>query len=383
MKPSPINGDPERVETVRRLQSEKLSRYFLVGLLIVTVIIFFNMVKMFTSPLLLAGVFSTLFYPLYQKLYRVVRHPGFSAFVCCVIVLICLLVPLYFVGNVVAYQTRSFFQTAQQRVGPVLEQQRNGDPLAQVRNWIIRSLNLDRTDWDRLVRNAASSAGGLIASVIKRTSGGAFYFIANIFITLFIMFYFFRDGQKLINRIRFLIPLRDVYLDAMMTRFVSVSRATIKGTVLIGLAQSTLGAITLWIFGVSSPLLWWVVMSICAMIPVIGAWVVMYPAGIIQILLGQVWQGVAILLITAFVISLIDNIFRPRLVGQSTGMHDLVVFFAALGGLRTFGPVGVIVGPVIAAFFVTVLDIYSAEFRHQLQRTAPEPDTENNALKTL
>jgi predicted PurR-regulated permease PerM len=186
------------------------------------------------------------------------------------------------------------------------------------------------------------------------------------------MFYFFRDGTILINRIKYLVPLPEEYEDALIARFVNVSRATIKGTLVIGLIQSTIGAITLWIFGVNTPALWWVVMIILSLIPIVGAWAVMHPAALIQVLLGNVWQGVGIFLVTVLIISTIDNVLRPRLVGQFSGIHDLIVFISAFGGITMFGPLGVLIGPIIAAFFVTTLEIYSMEFRtHLVDRHQP------------
>lgn len=107
-------------------------------------------------------------------------------------------------------------------------------------------------------------------------------------------------------------------------------------------------------------------MMVLSIIPLLGAWLVMHTAALIQILTGHVGKGIAIFLITVFIISTIDNYLRPRLVGHFTGMHDLIIFFSAIGGLATFGPTGFIVGPVIAAFFVTIIDIYSIEFKTQL-----------------
>jgi predicted PurR-regulated permease PerM len=196
--------------------------------------------------------------------------------------------------------------------------------------------------------------------------------------TLFIMFYFFMDGPALLQRIKYLSPLHEEYENAIVSRFISISRATIKGTLLIGLLQGGLGALTLWICGVDSPVLWGVVMVILSIIPMVGAWMVMHPAAIIQVMTGHIWQGIAIFLITILVISNVDNILRPRLVGQDAGMHDLMIFFSTLGGISLFGAMGFIVGPVVAAFFLTILDIYSTEFKFHLdlaQSGTPSDET--------
>jgi predicted PurR-regulated permease PerM len=185
------------------------------------------------------------------------------------------------------------------------------------------------------------------------------------------MFYFFRDGKDLLKRVRRLIPLDREYKNAIAARFSSVARATVKGTLLIALAQGTLSGITLWIFGVGSPFLWGVVATLLSVIPLVGAWLVLYPAAFIQILTGHLWQGIGILIVTILVIVNVDNLMRPRLVGQETGMHDLMVFFSTLGGISMFGPTGFIIGPMIAALFLSVLDIYSAEFQENLDATLP------------
>ena len=119
-----------------------------------------------------------------------------------------------------------------------------------------------------------------------------------------------------------------------------MARATVKGTLLIALVQGTLSGLTLWIFGVGSPFLWGVVATLLSIIPLVGAWLVLYPAAFIQIATGHVWQGVGILLVTVVVIVNVDNLLRPRLVGQEAGMHDLMVFFSTLGGIGMFGADG-------------------------------------------
>ncbi len=328
------------------------------------------MVKMFLLPVVLGAIFATLFYPLYQFiLHRLHGRRGISAFLSCFLLLIGFLIPLYVIGNIVSHQAVDFYQNSESHLQQLFQKGEQG-PLGMIQNSrIVRRFHLENVDWKALGREIGSGAGAFLARLIGKTSGTALQFILTIFITFFVMFYFFRDGESLIPRLKYLIPLSDHYIDELMASFATVSRATIRGNLLIGLTQSTIGALTLWIFGVSSPILWWVVMLILSMIPVVGAWAVMHPAAIIQILYGNIWQGIGIFLVTILVNSTIDNFMRPRLVGHYTGMHDLVVFFAALGGIRMFGPFGVIIGPVVAAFFVAILDIYSREFKSHLEHT--------------
>ena len=366
----PENSLPQghRTRVIRKLQSEKFSRYFLLTIVIGVLVLFFSMIKMFLIPIVLATVITTLLYPLYVSLLIGVRHRrSLAAILCCFVLLVVFLIPVVLVGRIVTVEAVGFYQSAEKNVQQWFSDGSDGLLFRfQQHPWVQR-FGLNQLNWEQTFSDIFATAGTVAATIISKTSGGAFYFLANVFITLFICFYFFRDGELLVNRIRKMIPLSERYIDALIFRFVAVSRATIKGTAVIGLIQSTLGALTLWIFGVGSPLLWFVVMLILAFIPIVGAWLVMHPAAIIQILMGNYWQGIGIFIVTVVLISSVDNVIRPRLVGQFSGLHDLIIFFSALGGIKMFGPLGVLVGPVVAAFFVTLMEIYSEEFRSQLE----------------
>src|SRR4030095_12869793 len=180
------------------------------------------------------------------------------------------------------------------------------------------------------------------------------------------MFYFFRDGPLLLAKLKYLSPLADDYEEELIHRFLSVSRATIKGTLLVAIIKGTLGGLAFWFFGIQGAVLWGVVMVFLSVLPIVGPWLVMYPAALILLLGGQVWQGIALFLIATFVIGLIDNLLEPIVIGRDSGMHELMVFFSILGGIGLFGVMGFIVGPVIAALFLTLLEIYGKEFNSQL-----------------
>lgn len=351
---------------------KNLSRYFFIAVLIGTTLVFFRMVQAFLIPILLAAVFATLFYPLYEAFLRVFRkRRNLASFFTCFVLLLGLIVPLYLVADMVVREAITLYQTAGQQIPDLLKRGEAG-PLARLKALpFLRNLRLEQIDWDSTLKDAVSSAGSFMATVINKTSRGTIQIVITLFTTLFTMFYFFRDGKDLLRRLRFLIPLDRQYKNAIATRFASVARATVKGTMAIALVQGTLSGLTLWIFGVGSPFLWGVVATFLSIIPLIGAWLVLYPAAFIQIATGNLWQGVGILAVTILVIVNVDNLLRPRLVGQETGMHDLMVFFSTLGGIGMFGPMGFIIGPMVAALFLSVLDIYSAEFKEDLDGTWP------------
>ncbi len=366
---------------VSQLKAEKFSRYFLVVVLIGIALTFYNMVKIFIIPVFLAAVFAGLFYPLYQFFLKLFRNrQGLSAFVCCLILLLVLLIPTYLIANLVSMEAIDFYQSGQEKIAEIINKGDRGI-LGKIKNYEwFRRLKLDEFDWQSEISGVAQNLAGLIATFINKASKETFQLITDLFFIFFAMYYFFRDGQKLIQRLKYLSPLADRYEEELISRFIAVSKATIKGTLVIGLIKGIMGALTFWIFGISSPILWGMVMVILSFLPMIGAWLVMYPAAIIQMILGNVWQGIAVFLIAALIIGNIDNFLTPKLVGREAGMHDLLIFFSTIGGISLFGVMGFIVGPIIAALFLTMLDVYSKEFKSQLdlaqQITMPPPPAE-------
>ena len=373
----------EGLERLYKLRAKRFSRNFLLVVLVIIIAVFFSMVQIFLLPVMLAAVFTALFYPLYKRLQKLFKkNRGLSSFFCCLILLIGLLVPIYFIADLVSREAIEFYQTAEHKIREIIEKGDEGI-LGTIKNLtIVQRFNLNDFDWQSSLQEIVTNSASLLATFINKTSKGTFQLFTNLFITLFTMYYFFRDGDALIERLKYLSPLEDVYEEALILRFISVSRATIKGTLLIALTQGVLGGITLWAFGFSSPILWGVVMILLSIIPMVGAWLILYPAAIVLIITGSLLQGIAMILIASLVISNIDNLLRPRLVGRDTGMHDLMTFFSTLGGIGLFGVTGFIIGPVIAVLLLTILDIYSEEFKIHLDISQGIPYKQGASQKT-
>ncbi len=347
----------------------RFGRYFLLGIVILIGVVFFKMISMFLIPIILAAVFSGLFYGFYEKLTRRLRgRRGISAGLCCLLLLLLLLIPLYFLGSLVAEEALDFYDSAEVQVKEIIAQGDQGllGRLSEIP--LLQRLGLDRIDWQASLQDVFKGAASLIANVINTATKSTFNVIANLFFTLFAMFYFFKDGDRLIAYMKKFSPLPNEYEDQLIRRFLAVSRGTIKGTMLIGLIKGIIGGLTFWIFGIRSPILWGVIMAILSLIPMVGAWLVMYPAALVLMVTGQVWLGVLLFLIAAVRVGNIDNVLQPILVGRETGLHDLLIFFSSLGGIAMFGVMGFIIGPIIAAFFLTVLDFYAIEFHRHIER---------------
>ncbi len=355
-----------KAERFQQLRAQKFARYSLLLLVLGVGAVFFNMIKGFLVPIVLAAVFASLFYPFYERLLRVTRgRRGLSALICCVALLIGAMLPAYGVARLIASEAIRLYQNSGERTesalapGPSISEKIQSHALA-------RRLHLDPVHWQSSFEHIMKRAAEVLAGFINRASRETFELVADLFLTFFTMFYFFRDGPALLNRLKYFSPLSGKYEDEIIRRFVLVSRATLSSTLLVGLIKGLLGGLTFWAFGIEAPALWGVVMVFLSILPVVGAWVVMYPAAAVLMIQGQVWQGITLFLIALIVVGSIDNVLEPFLIGRSAAMHDLVVFFSMLGGIGLFGVMGFIVGPILAALFFTLLDIYGIEFSKQL-----------------
>lgn len=163
-------------------------------------------------------------------------------------------------------------------------------------------------------------------------------------------------------------PLKDAQEKQLIDKFVSVSRATLMGNLVVAIIQGILTAVIFWIAGVPSAAFWGLVTTILSLIPMLGSAVVWLPAGIILLLIGNIWQGIFVLLTGGLVVSSIDNILRPKLVEGQTSLHPLLVFLSTIGGILVFGITGFIIGPVIVVLFLTLLDIYKLDFKKELKK---------------
>jgi predicted PurR-regulated permease PerM len=188
---------------------------------------------------------------------------------------------------------------------------------------------------------------------------------------LYATFFFLLDGRETLRKILYYLPLPQEDESRLVARFVSVARATIKGTFVVGIAQGTLGGLGFWVAGINGAALWATVMAVFSILPGIGTAIVWVPAVVYLFAVGKTLTAILLGAWCVIVVGTIDNFLRPWLVGKDTKMSDLLVLLSTLGGIVMFGAVGVIIGPIIAALFVTVWEIYGEVFRDVLPEAAP------------
>lgn len=349
-----------------KLSQNTVSNIVLLIIVFTISALFLWMVKPFLMTIFLAGIFSGVAYPLFayfEKKFK--QRQGLASAITVCLLFFVILIPLMFLMAVVAGQAVQVSQSVTPWVKETISEP--GDA------WLyLQSLPF----YENLIpyREAIlEKAGGAVSFISKFLVGklsavtlGAVNFIFLLFVFLYSMFFFLIDGKVLVKKILYYLPLGNADEKQLFDRFTSVTKATVKGTFLIGVLQGSLSGIAFAFAGIPNAVFWAVVMAVLSIIPSIGSALIWIPAGIYLITQDAVVAGVLLLLFCGLVVGSLDNVLRPRLVGQDTQMHDLMIFFSTLGGIILFGFVGIVVGPIIASLFVTVWDIYGVTFKRYL-----------------
>ena len=178
---------------------------------------------------------------------------------------------------------------------------------------------------------------------------------------LYVLFFLFRDGRAIARNIRAAMPFGADYNQALLDKFTAVVRATVKGNIVIAVIQGTIGGVAFWLLGIKGALLWGVLMTFLSLLPAVGSALVWVPTAGYLLLAGSPWKALVLVVVGVLVIGLVDNLLRPQLVGKDTRLPDYVVLVSTIGGLSLFGINGFIIGPLIAALFLVVWELFRDE----------------------
>lgn len=343
----------------------RFNRSFLLLLLVAVSALFLAVIWLFLKPLLLAALFAGLFHPFYQWVTRMVGGRLSVAAVITLLVLFILIVgPLSAFAALVIKQAISLSND----LLPWLQERFGAASGFNVNDWIIQHFPY-LADYvpsqEQLLQNtgaAAKSAAGFMATLISRATAGTAIFFLNLFVMTYAMFFFLKDGKKIMTAILNYIPMNDTDKVRLVQQFTSITRATVKGTLLIGIIQGAFDGVAFWSAGLEGSAFWGTLMAILSILPAVGAPVVWIPASFYLVLSGRVVAGLVLAGWCAAVLAIVEYVVRPVLVGTDIKMPDLLVLVSTLGGLYLFGPIGFIVGPIVCGLFLTVWQIYGETF---------------------
>jgi len=235
--------------------------------------------------------------------------------------------------------------------------------LSRAWGWIAthiaaRGITVDLPD---LVRQGASRAGEYMAAELGRVIRNIVVFLFGLFVMLFALFYFLRDGDSIMARFRLFLPFEEAMTERMLAEARELIFASVTTSLVIAAVQGTICGGAFAIVGLGSPVFWGVVMGFLSLLPVVGAWPVWVPAAIWLFSTGHVGRGLILIAICGALGATIDNILRPVLLGGRASLNGLLVFISVLGGITVFGVLGVVLGPIVVATTVGILDVYSGK----------------------
>lgn len=346
------------------MQFKTLQTSLFISLIVIATALFVWLINDYLQPIFWALVLAILFHPLYVYFRHLVKgHASIASLLTITVVLVVVFAPLYVLGALVA----------QEAVGLYYALAQNGDnPSTLVQQLYTTLAPLERIGIDvpemrghiiTFVQNFSAQIG-IYALDIGRATANT---IIGILLTLYILFFALRDGEHIVTRVVHALPLGDVKEKMLMQRFADIVHAMFKGTFIIALIQGIIGGMLFLAVGIPSAALWAFVMALFALIPAVGPAIVWLPAGILLLVSGAIWQGVTVLVVGVIVISVIDNLLRPILIGKDAAMPDVLILLSVLGGLSLFGIAGLIIGPVITAFFISMWQLFEHDYATDLE----------------
>jgi len=341
----------------------KMRYTFFYVLIVALAIGFFHVVKPFLFPIFWAVVFAVMFHPMYSWINHHIRLPAVSAFVSVLLIFVIIFLPLVLVAILLVQQTVDLYQ--------ILASQDIIAGANRITAWLETTyfapyLEQAREQWTSYAANAARTVSLYLLDNLKRITQNSAKFIGLTISMFYILYYLLKDGSRVLKKLMHLSPLGDAYEKMLFERFHATSASTLKSTFIIGGIQGGLGAILFWVTGVPGAFVWGVIMLFVSIIPAIGPLIIWLPAAIIMLITGSTWAAITIL-IGGVIISTIDNLLRPPLVGGGAELHPLIVFLSSLGGIALLGISGFVVGPIIAALFISIISIYDDYFKSELK----------------
>lgn len=350
-------------------KKEDFSRYFFVLFTILMMGLVFLVIKPFITAILGSIFLSYLFYPLYKWLNKKIKTKTGASLIITLIIILLLLLPLFFVLNTLTREAYVTYLTSKQnilKVGDMFKDCPEGNPFCSIITPLGNFLDDPKVKYhmqnsvEKVSSYIIDSASDLVFSIPR--------FVLNFFVMVFVMFYLFKDGSKILSNLKRVLPLRDIYKRHLFEKFGKTTHAIVYGHIVVAIIQGILGSIGFFLFGINSPVIWGIVMVFAALIPFIGTGFVWFPPALLKLLNGistgdsaLITSGILFMLYGIIIISSLDNIIRPKIIGKKAKVHPILILVGVLGGVYLLGFVGLIVGPLILALFVTFIEAYERD----------------------
>jgi predicted PurR-regulated permease PerM len=314
------------------------------------------MLRPFLSVLAWAIVLVIVFYPVHKQLGNRIKSRSLRALLSCLLVVLVIVLPLAVLTVAIGEELARAVPNLPSQAAELANRQ---TPLiGRISEWLQARFGVDTLRLQEFLFQQVRNSGQRLLGASFNLMGNIISSIVKAFFVIFTMYYLFRDSDKIVARLPDALPLRREQSEAIIMRTQQVVSASVYGVVTIAGIQGVLGGLMFWILGIPSPLLWAVLMAFVCMIPMAGSFLVWLPLSIYLMARGYWTRAVLLIIWGGLVISTVDNFLRPKLVGSQTKLHELLIFFSVLGGISVFGLLGIILGPVVLAITLGLLQTF-------------------------
>ena len=339
-----------------------ISKGFFILILFIVTLAFMDVLQPYYSSVLWAAILAIIFHPMKTKIRNMLGDKnGIASLLTLLVICLIVFTPLAVIASSLAIEFNMVYGKLQQnntQLPTII-----ADVIQHLPVWAQHSLseyNLDNAAGiQQKLSGFALKGSQYLAGSVFLIGKGTFSFVVGFGIMLYLLFFLLKDGAYLVGLILDALPLSRHIKHHLFMKFAAVSRATVKGTVVVALVQGALGGIAFWITGIDGVLLWAALMAFLSLIPAVGSAIIWVPAAVYFFASSQLWQGIFLVVFFVVVIGLVDNILRPLLVGKDTKMPDYLILIATLGGMEIYGINGFVIGPLIAALFIACWNILS------------------------
>ncbi|MBI3658214.1 MAG: AI-2E family transporter [Acidobacteria bacterium] len=347
------------------------SHLFFVACFIVILYFFYGVLSPFVTSMAWAAILSTACHPVYVGIRRRLKNrASLSAAITCALVVMIIVIPMLLTLVGITRQAIEAYRFIETNIRSaawdrylVLDESHLTSIFG---GWLGRIIDVRHLDMKKEVLSWVEKGGTFLVTHSSGLLTGITSTLFSFFLTVIMMYFLFMEGDRWIHDLRALSPLPEAYEELLIRQFKEVSSATLYGSVLTAMAHGVVGGVVFAILQVPATLLLAALMAFLSIIPVVGAFIVWLPAGMLYIATGHMTKGVGLLALGILIVTVIDNIIRPLLIKGKTNLHPLLVFLSVLGGIKLFGFLGLVLGPLIASLFITFLHMYKIEFRDEL-----------------
>ena len=347
-----------------------VNKFYSVMLLVILALLgylSYQIISPFLVPIAWAVVFSIVFYPVYAFISKHIKVKSIASSITVILIFVVIIAPvsclsiiligeLQKVGDYTNSGGLDFFRELYDKIIT--------SPQYEKISSLIGEHNMPTAD---MIMDNMNKIGKILVENLSIRITNIISAAINFLLMIFTLFFLFRDGPGFLNKVRDYMPFSDEQKSRLTKQVKDMVASTVYGGVTVAMIQGFLGGLAFYIIGFTSPVLWGIVMSIVSFIPLLGTLGVWGPAAIYLLMRGEYLTGIGLILYGTFVIGLVDNFLRPMLIGSRTKMPTIIIFFSVLGGIEAFGIIGLIMGPLIMAVFISVFEI----FRHVKDECPP------------